>query len=402
MSDPIDNRFSTSGLALGGVQFFFTLGWTVYVIYLPELLKGAGAAAGWLPWLLMADQLVFAAMDIAFGMVADRVVDGYRKLARLLLWLTTLSAAAFLLLPMVGGVSPNLLLLVLAIWVISASVVRAPTIVLLAKQAKVVQQGPLVVWYSGGIALASLLSPFLGLWLKGSDPRLPFALSALALLGAVLVLQRVSDNLPATPPEADAPQPIAFAAYLPLLAVIGVATFAFQLHAFVNAGPLYLAYVAKENLPWLMPMVWVGFFAALLGVGSWVKRFGALSLAAAGVLLLALASYGSLAVSGLELLVILQVLAGVAWALIFAGLMEQAKADGARGAEGVFMGSFFAVSAVASFARIGFATQFLPAWKEIQFHLPAALLLAAGLIAAVYALNRPKCRRVSGLETASQ
>ena len=91
------------------------------MIYLPELLKSAGLAATWLPVLLMADQLVFAVMDIAFGMVADRMAEGYRKLARLLLLLTTVSAVAFLLLPMLSSVSPSLLIVVLAIWVISAS-----------------------------------------------------------------------------------------------------------------------------------------------------------------------------------------------------------------------------------------------------------------------------------------
>jgi MFS family permease len=380
-----------SGFALASVQFFFTLGWTVYVIYLPELLKGAGIALTWLPWLLMADQLVFATMDIAFGMVADRVADGYRKLAHLLLWLTTVSAGAFLLLPMLAGVSPGLLLAVLAIWVVSASVVRAPTMVLLAKRAKAAQQGLLVAWYAGGMALASALSPFLGLTLKGADPRLPFAISALSLLAAVFVLLRVSGKQPAET-ESDAPPPLPFSAYLPLLLVLGVATFAFQLHAFVNAGPLYLAHVGKESMPWLMPLLWLGFFAALLGVGLLVKRFGALNVAASGILLTALASFSSVAVNTLEALIFFQILAGAGWALAFSGLMERASADGTRGAEGVFMGSFFAITALSSFARIGFATQYLPAMKDIQFALPAAVLLAAGLLAALYALKRRQSR----------
>jgi hypothetical protein len=400
MSEVVDKENVRSAVALGGVQFFFTLGWTVYVIYLPELLKGAGIALTWLPWLLMADQLVFATMDIAFGMVADRVADGYRKLAHLLLWLTTVSAGAFLLLPMLAGVSPALLLAVLAIWVVSASVVRAPTMVLLAKRAKAAQQGRLVAWYAGGMALASALSPFLSLTLKGADPRLPFALSALSLLVAVFVLLRVSGKQPAET-ESDAPPPLPFNAYLPLLLVLGLATFAFQLHAFVNAGPLYLAHVGKENLPWLMPLLWLGFFAALLGVGRLVKRFGALSVAASGILLTALASFSSVipqgdflrgAVNTLEALIFCQVLAGAGWALAFSGLMERASADGTRGAEGVFMGSFFAVTALSSFARIGFATQYLPAMKDIQFALPAAVLLAAGLLAALYALKRRQSR----------
>lgn len=377
-----------SGLALASVQFFFTLGWTVYATYLPELLKGAGIALTWLPWLLMADQLIFATMDIAFGVMADRVADGYRKLAHLLLWLTTVSAGAFLLLPLLASISSGLLLVVLIIWVVSASVVRAPTMVLLSKRAKAAQQGRLVAGYAFGMALASALSPFLGLMLKGADPRLPFAISALTLLAAVFVLLRFSGSQPAET-ESDAPPPLPFNAYLPLLLVLGLATFAFQLHAFVNAGPLYLAHVAKESLPWLMPLLWLGFSAALLGVGRLVKRFGALSVAATGLLLTAIASYASVTVNTLEALIFFQVLAGAGWALAFSGLMERAAADGTRGAEGVFMGSFFAITALGSFARIGFATQYLPAMKDIQFTLPAALLLAAGAIALVYALRMP-------------
>lgn len=390
-----DDRTTTgSGPALAGVQFLFTLGWTVYAIYLPELLAQAGIAASWLPWLLMADQLIFAIMDIAFGVVADRVSDGYRKLAHLLLWLTTVSAGAFLLLPTLAGVSSGLLLLVLGVWVISASVVRAPTLVLLAKQAKLAQQGQLVAWYAGGMALASALSPFLGLALKGIDPRLPFAVSGLALLAAVVVLRRFVGNAPTHAAEIT-PAPISFAAYLPLLLILAIAAFAFQLHAVVNSGPLYLNHVARENLPWLMPVLWLGFFAALPGIGSLIKRTGALPLAAIGILLTALGSHAASAASTLEALIFLQLLTGAGWAMAFAGLMERASADGTRGAEGLFMGSFFAVTAISSFARIGFATQYLPTHKEIQWALPASLLFAAALLATLYAYQRRHPRQMA-------
>jgi hypothetical protein len=56
------------------------------------------------------------------------------------------------------------------------------------------------------------------------------------------------------------------------------------------------------------------------------------------------------------------------------------------------MGSFFAVTALGSFARIGFATQYLPDFKGVQFALPAAVLLAAGVLAVLYALKRQKSR----------
>mgnify|MGYP002776375553 CR=1 FL=1 len=387
MSEAGRDENSPSGLALAGVQFFFTLGWTVYVIYLPGLLKGVGIAASWLPWLLMADQLVFAVMDIAFGLAADRMAGGYQKLARLLLVLTSVSAAAFLLIPLAGVASAGLLLFLLAIWVISASVVRAPTLILLAKRAKAAQQGQLVVWYTGGIALAFALSPFLGLWLQGVDPRLPFGISALVLVLAVGVLLRAG-NAPVRSADDEVPQPLPYQAYLPLLLVLGLAGLGFQMHAFVNAAPMYQALAPKENLPWLLPLLWLGFFVALPVLGKLVKRFGALTVAATGILLTALSSYAATQVDVLGTLIVWQLLTGIGWALAFAGLMEQASADGTRGAEGLFMGSFFAVTAISSFARIGFATQYLPTHKDIQFALPASLLLATTLLATLYAFQR--------------
>ena len=391
MVDAENEPRSAGGLALASVQFFFTLGWTVYVIYLPDLLKSAGLAAAWLPLLLMADQLVFAVMDIGFGVVADRMSEGYRKLARLLVVLTSFSALAFLVLPMLPQASPTLLIVVLGIWVVTASVVRAPTLVLLAKRTKAAQQGHLVIWYSAGIALASALSPFLGMLLKGIDTRLPFAISAITLLIAVLVLWRASSSLAPLPACDDEPQPIAFPAYAPLLVVLALASGGFQLHAFVNTAPHYLNFAAKDYLPWLMPILWLGFFAAPVGLGAIIKRYGALPVATGGIVLTALASYASLVAGTLEMLIVMQLLAGIGWAAAFAGLMEQSTAFGTRGGEGLFMGSFFSVLALTSFARIGFATQLLPqspVVQGVQFILPGTLLLISALIAAIYSIKR--------------
>jgi hypothetical protein len=85
------------------------------------------------------------------------------------------------------------------------------------------------------------------------------------------------------------------------------------------------------------------------------------------------------------MLILLQLICGVGWAMAFAGLMESAATAGLRGSEGLFMGSFFAVTALAVLLRIAFASHWLAAWKSSQFVLPAALLLAAGLIAAAQA-----------------
>jgi preprotein translocase subunit SecG len=107
--------------------------------------------------------------------------------------------------------------------------------------------------------------------------------------------------------------------------------------------------------------------------------------------LTAFASYASATAASLEVLVLLQLLAGAGWAAAFAGLMEQASVFGTRGAEGLFMGSFFSVLALTAFARIGFVSQLLPqnpALQGVQFILPAALLLGAGMIAALYVWAR--------------
>ena len=391
MAQAAEDSTGSGGPALAGVQLAFTLSWTVYVLMLPGLLGAAGIALSWLPLILMLDQVIFAAMDIAFGVMADRMGEHYLRFARLLLALTSISALAFLLLPTVAGTSPALLLAVLLVWVISASVVRAPTLILLGKRAKEAQRPGLVVWYSAGMGLAMALSPFLGLILKGADPQLPFVLSALALPGAVLVLLRAI-RAPVPAAETPALQPASFAACLPLFAVLGVAGFGFQLHAQVNAAPLYLLQADKESLPWLLPLLWVGFFAMQMAVGPLMKRFAAMPVAVTGIFIVALSSYLASQADSLNGLIALQLLGGAGWAMAFSGLMETLSAAGTRGAEGLFMGSFFAVTAVSAFARIAFVSYWLADWKSSQFVLPAGLLLLAGGLAAVNAKKWPKIK----------
>ena len=63
------------------VQLFLALGWTVYVIFLPQLAAQAGLAKEFVPWLLLADQAIFAVMDWTLGATADRVAGVVRRLA---------------------------------------------------------------------------------------------------------------------------------------------------------------------------------------------------------------------------------------------------------------------------------------------------------------------------------
>src|SRR5437868_11878818 len=102
-----------AGLYLAVVQLLFTLGWTVYAIFLPQLADQAGIPRAFVIWILLADQVIFAVMDYAMGVAADRVSQVIGKLGRLMVILTAVSCAAFVALPFVTGVGAPALLLVL-------------------------------------------------------------------------------------------------------------------------------------------------------------------------------------------------------------------------------------------------------------------------------------------------
>src|SRR6059058_5841025 len=97
------------------VQFLFGTTWTLYVIYLPQLAQASGIGREWVPWILVADQLVFAAMDVATGFWIDRV---RAALGRFGLWIlagTLVTSLAFLALPFAGA-SAGVLLVAIALW----------------------------------------------------------------------------------------------------------------------------------------------------------------------------------------------------------------------------------------------------------------------------------------------
>src|SRR3954464_15819637 len=97
MSTPSPN--SRLALSLGVVQFFFATTWTLYVIYLPQLAAQAGIGKEWVPWILVADQVVFAVMDVLTGFWVDRMRAGFARFGAWILGLTVVSSAAFLVLP---------------------------------------------------------------------------------------------------------------------------------------------------------------------------------------------------------------------------------------------------------------------------------------------------------------
>lgn len=192
--------------------------------------------------------------------------------------------------------------------------------------------------------------------------------------------------------DAEAPESAPFTRCLPLFVALVAASVGFQLHAFTNAASLYQLHAPKEMLPWLMPLLWMGSFAMLVGVGPLVNRSGAMPVAAVGLFVAALTSHQAATAGSLNVLITWQLLCGAGWAMAFAGLMEQVSGAGTRGAEGLLMGSFFAITAVSTGLRIMFAAYWLAEWQTYRFTLPAMLLLTAVVIVVVDMPNWAKLR----------
>ncbi|HUQ73451.1 MAG TPA: MFS transporter [Burkholderiales bacterium] len=369
---------------VGVVQFLFGTTWTLYVIYLPQLVQAAGIGREWVPWILVADQLVFAGMDVVTGFWADRVRAALGRFGGWILAFTVVSCAAFLALPFAGA-SAGLLLGAILVWAITSSALRSPPWALLSRHAAT----PSVPWLSAivllGTAIASALAPYLGLALRGVDPRVPFIVSTLTLAATVVGLMLAERRLPANPPAEPKPVPTLRSPFL--FAALLVLALGFQAHFALNSAPRYVQFAAREKLAYLMPVFWIGFSLAMLVAGRIVKRWGAADAMLLAAALGALAMLGAVFAPALPLLVAAEILAGASWGTACVAAYSAAVAFGRTGREGRFLGSLFAVFAVAVAARIALAASgatqshlfsALQAWLPQTLWLCAALLLLAG------------------------
>ena len=366
------------------VQFLFGTTWTLYVIYLPQLAQNAGIGREWVPWILVADQLVFAAMDVVTGFWVDRVRAALGRFGLWMLGGTLVSGVAFLALPFAGA-SAGVLLAAIAVWALTSSALRSPPWALLSRYAAT----PSVPWMSSvvllGTCVASALSPYLGIALRGVDPRVPFITSTLTLAAAVVVLVLAERRL--APRAAAEPKPVPPLRGPFYFAALLILAFGFQVHFALGSAPRYLHFAAREQLPYLIPVFWIGFAAAMTFAGRIVKRWGTADAMAIAAALGALAMLAAVFAPALALLVAAEAIAGIAWGLASVAAYCAAIAFGRTGREGRFLGSLFAVLAVAVAARIALAgtgvaqsypfSVFLP-WLPETLWLCAGLVLLAG------------------------
>lgn len=380
------------------LQFLFALSWTVYVIFLPPLAERAGIERSQIIWILMADQVIFALMDVAMGAAADRVVSAYQRYARWLLLLSLASCAAFLILPFATGGGPVLFVALIFIWSATSSALRAPPLVLIGRYAAL----PAHAWLAGltvlGLGLSGAVSPYIAFRLRTIDPAIPFVACNLALavvtLGLTWAAKRLGEGTPAAPTEGGlglrAPLVAGFLAAA-LLAGAG-----FQLHTAINSVPQYMRFAGQGELENLLPLFWVGFNLMVLPACGLARRAGALTVMAgagiAGAGALALAA----AAGSLPVLIAAQLAAGAAWSVLLMGAITAALALGHTGSEGKINGSLFALLALAAFARMGMVAAQLPGDPDLAPLLPwvpvAAWAAAGVLLVLVWAAARKSAR----------
>ena len=383
-----------AGFYLGLVQLLFATTWTVYVVFLPALAESAGIARSWVVGILIADQIIFMAMDFMLGVAADRVARGMRQLGGWIAAIATASCVAFLLMPyatLAGGVSAAVLIGLMLVWSITSSALRAPPMVLLGKYAP----PSLTPWLANlalfGLGLSGAVAPVLSAKLRGLDPRLPFALAGIGLLAAVAAMgwcERHLAQAAAAPAGAGkpsaaptvAPRAHAGLGFYLAVAMLGLG---FQVHTAINSAPAYLRFASAPMLEALMPVFWVGFSLLIMPAAWLTTRSSSPAVLAVGAVAGAVCLAGVGSASSLTLLVALQLAAGAAWALVIGSMVNAAIEAGRSGREGRASGTVFALLALAAALRLSFVAAEMhraPQWKALLDWMPAVCWAVAVLL----------------------
>ena len=394
-------KLNRVGVYLAVLQLFFTLTWTVYVIFLPALAAQVGIRPQAVILILMLDQVIFAVMDWLMGQMADRVSKVVGRLSKIVATTTAVSCVAFLLLPFVSLTGNEALFIVITIiWSASSSVLRAPPLALLGKYAS----WSAVPWLASlsmfGLGVAGALSPYLTATLREIDPRVPFVLASVALLVVTLGLGWAERSLAKAPAEAK-PLPVtpARANGSPGLFLLAVVLFGlgFQIHFSLNTAPMFLKFAKPTELEHLLPVFWIGFNLLMLPGTLLTSRFGGLTVMAAGGVVGAIAAFAVAQATNVTALSTAQFVAGGAWGIVMMSAVTAALAIGHsvryRGREGSITGALFSVLAITTLARMMIVWSELnksPGFASIQPWLPvvAWLLAAVALFFAVQ--SRPR------------
>jgi hypothetical protein len=336
-----------AGLYLAVLELVFALGWTVYAIYLPRLAASAGIAAGAVIYILMLDQAIFTVTDFAMGVAAYKVSRLVGRLGHWVAAITALSCAAFVALPYVAGtkIGPTALLVLIVIWAVTSSALRAPPLMLLGKYAARPAIPYLMSLAMLGLGIAGAVSPYLAITLAKQDPRLPFVIASVTLVLASLGLAKVERSLAKdAPPKPEPPKNVDRAVPVIVFALATVIfAFGFQLHFFFNSAPRFKQFTS--DISTLMPVFWVGFSIGMFPASLITKRWGGLPVMGLFGLIGAIAIVVMEFSGTLEVVIAAQLIAGAAWGCILMSAFSAAAALGYTGAEGKITGVLFSALA---------------------------------------------------------
>ena len=380
------------GLYFGLIQLFFALTWVIYVIYLPRLAAQAGIARSAVPWILVLDQIIFAVCDCLAGVAADRVSAVVGRLGKIVAGVTAVSGLAFLLLPSATGFGAGAFLALVVIWSITSSALRAPPLKLLGCYTPTDQQPWVGSLFLLGTGITSAVAPFLAGWIAAYDPRIIFAASSVSVVVVTLSIVYAEKTLArSAPPEEQAGNKLHSAAFPLFLAATFLLAIGFQVHFFINGGPLFAKFAGPTDVPNLLSLFWIGFTLLMLPASFLTKRLGGLAVMALGALIGAISAWAATQASDLVLLSVSQVICGAAWGCVVMSAVAAALAIGHRGREGTAVGAVFSLMAVAAVARIalvGAGFEHVHGLAGALPWLPCVSWLGAGLM-LLAAARRP-------------
>jgi MFS family permease len=342
------------GFYFAALEFIFALGWTNYSFYLPELAAGVGLSAGSVSLILMLDQAIFTVTDFCAGVAADKVSRLVGRLGHWVAATTLVSCVAFMALPFVArsGSGATALLVIIVIWAVTSSALRAPPLKLLGKYAARSMIPFLASLAMLGLGIAGAVSPYLTMILSNRDPRLPFIIASVAILLTSLGLAKVEKRLAKDAKER--PGKVSDRVVPAQIFIFGLATvilaIGFQLHLFFNNEPLFKKFTSDATA--LMQVFWVGFSIGMFPASLLAKRWGGLPIMGAAGLVGAVAIVVAELSGSLGLIVAAQAVAGAAWGCILVSALAAAAALGANGHEGKTTGLLFSALALATFTRM--------------------------------------------------
>jgi len=388
-------RTNSIGLYLAFLQLVFTLLWTTYVIFLPKLAAQVGIAPGAVILLLMLDQAIFTVTDTAMGIVADRIAASVGRLGVLVGLLTALSCVAFVALPFVAGAGADarVFIALIVVWAVTSSALRAPPLVLLGKYSARPKIPYLAALAMLGYGVAGAVAPYLGTLLRDVDARLPFIISSIVLLLTAVGLSRVEYDAAqegATKSPRRRARPLGRVTVIFIVAMM-ILSLGYQLHFSINSAPFYLRFARPDDLPWLLPVFWIGFNLAMFPASKVVKHHGGLIVMGAAGLLGAVAVVTAEIAGTLNILIAAQFIAGAAWGCMLMSAVSAALAIGNGGTEGKLTGLVFSALALATFARMAAVAggmQKLPDYAPLLHWAPVACWSVAGAGLLVIAAAR--------------